>query len=116
MKALKYILILVAVATSCSVFAQFAESPMYNFQSTSAMADSGSSLPSAASTGFSTADSYYEDNFGGSSSSTPAYAPRRSRPDSHDEPFEDPIGDALALLLILAAGYGLVLRRKASAE
>ena len=89
-------------------------SPMVNFHSTSAMISSGSSLPSAATTGFISAD----DNLPGTS----PRGPRRvigdedetDKPEGWRDPMEDPLTDAVPCLLLLALGYVLYLRRKKS--
>lgn len=84
-----------------------------NFHSTSAMTSSGSSLPSAATTGVISAD----DNLPNSS----LRGPRRvideddedeEKPDSWQDPFKDPLTDAVPCLLLLALGYALYVRRK----
>lgn len=84
-----------------------------NFHSTSAMTSSGSSLPSAATTGFISADDNLPD-------SSPR-GPRRigggnsgggSGPNNPDDIYKDPLTDAVPCLLLLALGYALYVRRK----
>ena len=121
MKALRYLLILVAVMGVLSVSAQStAQLPEVQMQSTSVMMSSGSSLPQAATTGAVLTG----ETPGTYSSAYHPGGPRRITinpgdepgPDEGDnsEPWEDPIGDALWPLLALAAAYALlrVYRRK----
>ncbi len=85
-----------------------------NFHSTSAMISSGSSLPSAATTGFISADDNLPD-------SSPR-GPRRigggnsgggdPGPNNPDDIYKDPLTDAVPCLLLLALGYALYVRRK----
>ena len=120
MKTLRYLLIVAAVVSFLSVCAQgLAQRPEAEMQSTSTMVGSGSTLPSAATTGAmltGEAPGTY----------TPAKAPGMRKgsfnpggepgPDEGDnsEPWEDPIGDAMWPLLAIAAAYALlrVYRRK----
>ncbi|MBR2936742.1 MAG: hypothetical protein IKB81_06665 [Paludibacteraceae bacterium] len=84
--------------------------PMVNFHSTSTMTSSGSSLPSAATTGFISAD----DNLSDNSNFTPQ-GPKRVGPDGgFGDPGAQPLGDAVPCLLILAIGYAIYLGRKTS--
>ena len=112
MKALRYLLIVVAMISVLSVRAQrYAQPPQVQMYSTSAMISSGSTLPSAATTGAvltgSTPGAY-----------APAYRPGGMRkdvggggttedddedPDLPTEP--NPIGDGLIPLLLLAGAY-----------
>ena len=106
MKALRYLLMVVAMVSVLSVKAQStAQLPEVQMQSTSIMMSSGSSLPQAAVTGVVTTDE------------APARAnigqPRRGRPGDWDDPYKDPIGDAVWPLILAAAVYG-VYRRKRS--
>ena len=98
MKALRYFLMVVAMVSVLSVKPQStAQLPEVQMQSTSVMMSSGSSLPQAAVTGVVTTDE------------APARAnigqPRRERPGDWDDPYKDPIGDALWPLLVLAAAF-----------
>lgn len=86
--------------------------PMVNFHSTSTMTSSGSSLPSAATTGFISAD----DNISDNTNFTPQ-GPKRVGPDGgFGDPGADtqPLTDAVPCLLILAIGYAIYLGRKTS--
>lgn len=81
-----------------------------NFHSTSAMTSSGSSLPSAATTGFISAD----DNLPDSSPRGPRRAAEEGdeAPPDPNGPMENPLTDAVPCLLLLALGYALYVRRK----
>ena len=111
MKALRYLLIVVAMISVMSVCAQgLAKPPQVQMKSTSGMVYSGSTLPQAATTGAvltgSTPGAY-----------APAYRPGGMRkdvgggsatdddedPDLPTEP--NPIGDGLIPLLLLAGAY-----------
>lgn len=89
-------------------------SPLVNFHSTSAMLGSGSALPNAAVSGFISADDNLPD-------SSPR-GPRRviddgdetDKPDGWQDPFKDPLTDAVPCLLLLALGYAIYLGRKTS--
>lgn len=85
--------------------------PMVNFHSTSAMTSSGSSLPSAATTGFISADENLDDN----TNFTPQGPKRVGWDGPPGDPFDDPdqpLSDAVPCLLLLALGYALYVRRK----
>lgn len=84
-------------------------SPMVNFHSTSAMTYSGTALPNAAVSGVIVADDLVS-----TESSEPFVGPRRARPGDNNDPFKDPLTDAVPCLLLLALGYILYLRRKKS--
>lgn len=122
MKALRYLSIAVAILSMISVRAQentteWGRLPEAQMQSTSVMQGSGSTLPSAAVTGVSTTYS-------------PAKAPNGPRraiddgddedkPEGWDDPYKDPLGDAMLPLALLAIAYGagcmVYKRRKRSA-
>lgn len=90
--------------------------PMVNFHSTSTMTSSGSSLPSAATTGFISADDNLSDNTSGNTNFTPQ-GPQRVGPDGgFGDPGADnqPLSDAVPCLLLLAIGYAIYLGRKTS--
>ena len=112
MKAMKFILIVLGLASVMSLSAQmFAEQPTVQMHSTSAMMSSGSELPQAAVTG--TYTTY---------TSGPSYSPRGPQrgADNGDEAPEDPpgpdeypLGDTpWLLMLILALGYALRVGKK----
>lgn len=85
-----------------------------NFHSTSAMISSGSSLPSAATTGVISAD----DNLPNSSPRGPHRAPEAgdTPPSNPNGPNETPLTDAVPCLLLLAIGYAIYLGRKTSVQ
>lgn len=115
MKAMKQLLIVIGLMSILSLNAQtLTEYPVAQMHSTSAMVGSGSALPSAASTGYVSADDIL-----------PSYSPsgpRRAAATEDDEkdtppadppgPNEPPIGDAVPCLLLLAAAYALRVARK----
>jgi hypothetical protein len=90
--------------------------PEAGFQSTSTMSSTGSTLPQAAVSGaYTTYDSTSPYD-----TSAPISGPQKGAaegdtpPADPDGPMEDPIGDAVFPLLLLAAGYSIYLRRKNS--
>lgn len=117
---LKYILFVSLLTLSLSAVAQFAQQPSESmFQSTSTMMTSGSQLPQAAATGTvlagSAASPYSPADFSG---------PRRAldpddetdKPENWEDPNKTPVGPVpFAFMLLLAAGYGLYLRRRQQA-
>ena len=112
MKAMKFLLIVLGLASVLSISAQtFAEQPVVQMHSTSAMMGSGSELPQAAVTGVSTT---YTSN-GVGSSYIPTGPQREAAtgdgdtpPDDPNGPMENPVGDTpWALMLLLAGGYAL---------
>lgn len=112
MKVRIYLLIAMICMSVLSISAQMlAEYPVMQMHSTSAMVGVGSSLPNAASSGVTTADDLIgnDEPTGGSSS-----GPRRARPDDWQDPFKDPLTDAVPCLLLLAIGYAIYLGRKTS--
>ena len=119
MKALRYLLMIVAMVSVLSVCAQnLAQQPVVEMKSTSVMVGSGSSLPQAAMTG--TVTTY--------SSGSPAKSSKPRRDPSNpfdgggtagdvDNPLEPgtPIGDAALPLALCALAYALMrvlLKRK----
>lgn len=85
------------------------ENPTVNFHSTSAMTSSGTALPNAAVTGVIVADDLVS-----TASTNHVGGPRKARPGDNNDPFKDPLTDAVPCLLLLALGYVLYLRRKKS--
>lgn len=144
MKAMKFIAIVMAmlVLPLASSKAQFKTSENkqafehkvatkpYEFQSTSTMAGSGSSLPISARNGFTVGADSPEDNnsssdgrpgqrrIGGSGSGTGG-----NEAEENTDPQETPVGDGMWVLLLLAAGFAfgkwryqmMLRRRKATA-
>lgn len=88
----------------------FAAIPIVNFQSTSTMPMSGSTLPNAAKKMV-----LVDDAQGANENSSDVVGPRKARPEDWENPYEDPLGDALLPLLLLVAGYGLFVARKRKA-
>ena len=85
-----------------------AGSPVAMMKSTaSGMMSSGSMLPMAAATGISTT---YDTQV--------SAGPRRVRPGDNEDPFEDPVGDGVLPLLLMAAVAALAVmrRRRKAAE
>lgn len=123
MKALRYLLMVVAMVSILSVSAQgFAKQPSSDFRSTSIMQTSGSMLPQAATTGAvltgetpGTYSSVYHPGGPRRITINPGEEPGPDEGDN-SEPWEDPIGDAVWPLLALASVYALlrVYRRKRS--
>ena len=118
---MKIMLVLAIVSVSVmEMKAQYlAEMPSAGFQSTSsAMVNSGSQYQSAAVSGFVSADDYYATTHsssvrkvsrpgtGGGGGST------EGGPDDPSNPFQNPIGEGLLVLMLLAGGYGIRVRRK----
>ena len=109
---MKQLLIVIGLMSALTLNAQtIIEYPVAQMYSTSTMVESGSLLPNAASNGVITADDLVgnEEPAGGSFT-----GPRRSRPGDWEDPFKDPLTDAVPCLLLLALGYALYLRRKKS--
>lgn len=83
--------------------------PAAQMSSTSAMVGSGSSLPQAAISGTQT-------TYDSKGLVTPSRAPKKSsgdgRPDDWEDPYKNPIGDAVLPLLLLAMGYAICVWRK----
>ena len=134
MKTMKYILLIICVACASTMMAvdykvhqtasfkstsstQFysgsvctiastssATAPTGEFRSTSAMPSLGTTLS------LSTLDAVSVEE--PETNITPG--PKRERPEDWEDPYKDPIGDAVLPLLLLAAGYSIYLRRKNS--
>lgn len=121
MKALRYLLMVVAMVSVLSVKAQStAQLPEVQMQSTSVMVGSGSALPQAATTGAvltgETPGTYSAAGHHGHIRRGIDGDDNNDKPSGWDDPYKDPIGDALWPLLVLAAAYALlrVYRRKRS--
>ena len=121
MKALRYLLMVVAMVSVLSVKAQStAQLPEVQMQSTSVMVGSGSALPQAATTGAvltgETPGTYSAAGHHGHIRRGIDGDDENDKPSGWDDPYKDPIGDALWPLLVLAAVYALlrVYRRKRS--
>ena len=110
MKALRYLLIVIAMVSFLGANAQgLAQMPKAQMRSTSGMVYSGSTLPQAAAEG-----TYVTGTTIGTYSSADADKPsgpnraKKERPDDWDDPYKDPLGDAGWPLLMLAAAYALL--------
>ena len=121
MKALRYLLMVVAMVSVLSVKAQStAQLPEVQMQSTSVMVGSGSALPQAATTGTvltgETPGTYSAAGHHGHIRRGIDGDDENEKPSGWDDPYKDPIGDALWPLLVLASVYALlrVYRRKRS--
>ena len=121
MKALRYLLMVVAMVSVLSVKAQgTAQLPEVQMQSTSVMVSSGSTLPQAATTGAvltgETPGTYSAAGHHGHIRRGIDGDDENDKPSGWDDPYKDPIGDALWPLLALASVYALlrVYRRKRS--
>ena len=121
MKALRYLLMVVAMVSVLSVKAQgTAQLPEVQMQSTSVMVSSGSTLPQAATTGAvltgETPGTYSAAGHHGHIRRGIDGDDDNDKPSGWDDPYKDPIGDALWPLLVLASVYALlrVYRRKRS--
>ena len=128
MKALRYLLIIMSLVSVLNVSAQmpnqseWGKQPVVQMRSTSAMAYSGSTLPQAAATGI-----YVTGSIVGAYS--PACLPNRPvRRDPGDDDWEDdedtepenpwknPIGDAVWPLMCLVLAYGVYLKCRKKKE
>ena len=119
MKALRYLLMVVAMVSVLSVKAQgTAQLPEVQMQSTSVMVSSGSTLPQAATTGAvltgETPGTYSAAGHHGHIRRGIDGDDNNDKPSGWDDPYKDPIGDAVWPLLALASVYALlrVYRRK----
>ncbi len=128
MKTLRYMLIVAALMSVMSASAhmfdkQWGQKPVIEMRSTSAMAYSGSTLPQAAATGVKMASVADVE----SSTSTRPYHPGRIRRAADDEdddtpptdphgPNEDPLGDVLWPLMLMALAYVVYLKSRKKKE
>lgn len=102
MKTIKYILSLsLLIAGTVLVQAQYnSQKPEYEFQSTSAMVGSGSSLPQAALEGTHTTYDI------GAEKQANHMGPRKVSPGSNTgDPGATPIGEGIWVLMLLVCGY-----------
>jgi hypothetical protein len=124
MKTLRYLLIILGMASFLSVQAQgIAQMPTTPFRSTSTMVGSGSTLPVAANTGVQvtgTKVGTYADASYASQSSRPRRIGGNTSGGSEyrEDPFVDPIGDAVLPLMLMLGAYGVLVyfRRKRIAK
>ena len=112
---LRYLLMIVAMVSVLSVWAQnLATQPSSDFRSTSIMVGSGSTLPQAAVTGAyvagTTPGTYSPASHVGGPRKITVNPGDEPGPDEgeNSEPWEDPIGDALLPLMLLACAYLII--------
>lgn len=119
MKALRYLLIVTMVSVASLVFAtaqSLAQKPEAEMRSTSGMVYSGSNLPQAAADGAVLTGT----TIGTYSPASTTSGPRKAKsglgggggsgePGDRPEPYEDPLGDAMIPLMLLAGAY-LIMR------
>ena len=122
MKTMNKILLVVAIVIVSIVSAKaqyLAEQPSTGFQSTSTMVGSGSTFQTTGE--FISADMYYDNATGGHRGSARRVGrdgggSTEGGPDSGDpsNPFPDPIGEGMWVLMAMAAGYAAIVagRRK----
>lgn len=118
MKAIKLVLIVIGLASVLSISAQtFAEQPVVQMHSTSAMMGSGSELPQAAITGVSTTYGNSTNNgvtgpkrIGGGNNNGEGGGEDIENP---DDVYGTPLGDTpWLLMLLLAGGYAIYVGKK----
>ena len=106
MKAMKQLLIVIGLVSVLTVSAQtFVEQPCAQMRSTSAMIGYEGTIPSAAVSG--TYTTYDSDN-----PAPPTNGPKKARPEDWEDPYKDPVGDAILPLALLAAAYLVFVARK----
>ena len=126
MKTLRYMLIVAALQSVMSVSAhmfdkQWGQKPVIEMRSTSAMAFSGSTLPQAAATGVTLA------TVADVETSTRPYHPghirrgiddddKEEKPEGWADPYEDPLGDILWPLMLMAMAYVVYLKSRKKKE
>ncbi len=118
MKALRYLLMVMAMVSVLGAYAQgLAKQPEVKMYSTSTMVGTGSTLPSAVTNGI-----YVTGGTPGTYTPAASYRPGHIRKAGEDEEFEDegeepssgnpgepdPLGDGLWVLLAIAAAYALL--------
>ena len=119
MKTMNKILLVVAIVIVSIVSAKaqyLAEQPSTGFQSTSAMVGSGSTFQTGGE--FVSADMYYDNATGGhrGAARKAGGGSTEGGPGGGDreDPFGDPIGDGLWVLMVMAGGAAAWRRRKAA--
>jgi hypothetical protein len=115
MKAMKYILIVIGLVSILTIKAEtWSEQPKASMHSTSTMPLSGSNLPQAAVNG--TYTTYDQPK---SPSGPRRIIDQEDQEDKETNGWEEPgqpLTDAVPCLLLLAAAYGIYLRRKNSIQ
>jgi hypothetical protein len=103
MKTMKYIVLVCALIFSTALMANdnsSSQMPTLPFESTSTMSLSGTQLPNASEEGVDIV-------------SAPVTGPHRVGPGNPPaDPFDEPVGDAILPLLLLAVGYVAIVTRK----
>ena len=115
MKTLRYMLIIAALLSVLSVEAHmfdktWGQKPVIEMHSTSAMAYSGSTLPQAAATGVSLSSEQNQETL------TPPKSIRKGRPGDWTKPYDDPLGDVLWPLMVMAMAYVVYLKSRKKKE
>jgi hypothetical protein len=119
MKAMKQLLIVIGLVSMLSLNAQnFVEQPYAQMRSTSAMKGISSNLPQAAVSGaYTTYDSDSPSLLSGPKKAAAKEDDEEDTPPADPPgPMENPIGDAVLPLLLLAAGYVFFIARKRRAS
>ena len=115
MKAMKQLLIVIGLVSMLSLNAQnFVEQPYAQMRSTSAMKGISSSLPQAAVSGaYTTYDNSPSPSLSGPKKAAAKEDDEEDTPPADPPgPYQNPVGDAVLPLLLLAAGYGFFIARK----
>lgn len=86
------------------------QKPVIEMRSTSAMAYSGSTLPQAAATGVSLSSEPNQETL------TPPKSIRKGRPGDWTNPYDDPLGDVLWPLMVMALAYVVYLKCRKKKE
>ena len=89
---------------------QWGQKPVIEMHSTSAMAYSGSTLPQAAATGVSLSSEPNQETL------TPPKSIRKGRPGDWTNPYDDPLGDVLWPLMVMAMAYVVYLKSRKKKE
>ena len=127
MKALRYLLIIMSLVSVLNVSAQlpnqseWEKQPVVQMRSTSAMVYSGSTLPQAAATGVTMA------SVAETETSTRPYHPghirrgiddgdENEKPEGWDDPYDDPLGDVLWPMMLMAMAYVVYLMSRKKKE
>ena len=113
MKTLRYLLMVVAMVSVLSVKAQSTtQLPQVQMQSTSVMVSSGSTLPQAATTGAvltgETPGTYSAAGHHGHIRRGIDDDDENDKPSGWEDPYKDPIGDAVWPLMLLACAYLII--------
>ena len=119
MKAMKQLLIVIGLVSVITLNAQtFAEHPSATMRSTSVMQGVSSTLPQAAVSGtYTTYDNSPSPSLSGPKKAAAKEDDEEDTPPADPPgPYQNPIGDAVLPLLLLAAGYAIYLRRKNSVQ